>query len=57
MIFWKIGRDGFFMNYEPENWTLTTEEEVETALVNEAVKRGFELGKKVKWNFNGSEEV
>jgi len=38
-----------------ENWTLATEEEVKTALVNEAVKRGFELGKKVKWNFDGSE--
>jgi len=35
--------------------TLATEEEVKTALVNEAVKRGFELGKKVKWNFEGSE--
>ncbi len=35
--------------------TLATEEEVKTALVNEAVKRGFELGKKVKWNFYGSE--
>ena len=34
---------------------LATEEEVKTALVNEAVKRGFELGKKVKWNFEGSE--
>ncbi len=32
-----------------------TEEEVKTALVNEAVKRGFELGKKVKWDFNGFE--
>jgi len=32
-----------------------TEEEVKTALVNEAVKRGFELGKKVKWNFEGLE--
>ena len=36
-------------------YTLATEEEVKTALVNEAVKRGFELGKKVKWNFYGSE--
>ena len=35
--------------------TLATEEEVKTALVNEAVKRGFELGKKVKWDFNGFE--
>jgi len=38
-----------------KRFVLATEEEVKTALVNEAVKRGFELGKKVKWNFYGSE--
>jgi len=40
---------------EDTNNYYATEEEVKTALVNEAVKRGFELGKKVKWNFEGSE--
>jgi len=38
-----------------KNNRYATEEEIKTALVNEAVKRGFELGKKVKWNFHGSE--
>ena len=41
--------------HREDNFILATEEEVKTALVNEAVKRGFELGKKVKWNFYGSE--
>ncbi len=46
-----------FKNWEwiGNNVILATEEEVKTALINEAVKRGFELGKKVKWNFEGSE--
>lgn len=42
-------------NKRKESYSLATEEEVKTALVNEAVKRGFELGKKVKWDFNGFE--
>lgn len=43
------------LKIDTDEVVLATEEEVKTALVNEAVKRGFELGKKVKWDFNGFE--
>ncbi len=43
------------LKIDTDEVVLATEEEVKTALVNEAVKRGFELGKKVKWDFHGSE--
>ena len=60
--FYGFDLNGKWIEIENENTPNTdgrnryaTEEEIKTALVNEAVKRGFELGKKVKWNFEGSE--
>ena len=60
--FYGLDLNGKWIEIETKNTPNTdgrnryaTEEEVKTALVNEAVKRGFELGKKVKWNFYGSE--
>jgi hypothetical protein len=37
-----------FINWEFGNWTLATPQEVEEALTKEAVKRGYEMGVKVK---------